>query len=208
MTGTLSYLDVSRETRKRLDIYAGLLRTWNPKVNLVAPSTMGDLWRRHFADSAQLYHLAPKAIDHWADLGAGGGFPGLVIAILAHDLTQDADTPLRVTLVESDARKSTFLRSVLRETGVAATVITDRIESVAPLGACVVSARALAPMTKLLGFASRHLSPSGTALLPKGQNWQNELREAQQTWQFGYRTDKSVVQENSVILSITGVSRV
>lgn len=204
MTGDFAGLDVSRETNERLQIYAKLLRTWNPKINLVAPSTIYDLWSRHFADSAQLYALAPEGFDHWVDFGSGGGFPGLVIAILAQERTGTS----RVTLIESDARKCAFLRTVLRETGVAATVITKRIEAVPPLSASVVSARALAPLSKLLEFAHLHLSETGVALLQKGQNWEKEMPDAKSAWQFGYQIDKSVVDANSVILSVTGVGRV
>lgn len=204
MTREIAGLNVSRETNERLQIYADLLRTWNPKINLVAPSTLDDLWSRHFTDSAQLLRLAPPAFDHWADLGSGGGFPGLVIAIL---LQESAEAP-QITLVESDARKSAFLRTVLHQTEVTASILTKRAEAVAPLKAAVVSARALAPLTKLLAFAHRHLASDGIALLPKGQNWEKELQEAQSAWQFSYRIDKSVLQENSVILSVTGVDRV
>lgn len=204
MTEELAGFDVSRETSERLDIYAKLLQTWNPKINLVAPSTIDDLWSRHFVDSAQLYGLAPENFDHWVDLGSGGGFPGLVIAILA----QEKSGTSRVTLVESDARKCAFLRTVLRETDVAATVITKRIEAVPPLVASVVSARALAPLSKLLEFSHLHLSEAGVALLQKGQNWEKEISDARSAWQFSYRIDKSVVDENSVILSVTGVGRV
>jgi 16S rRNA (guanine527-N7)-methyltransferase len=204
VTGDFAGLDVSRETNERLQIYAKLLRTWNPKINLVAPSTIDDLWSRHFADSAQLYALAPEGFDHWVDFGSGGGFPGLVIAILAQERTGTS----RVTLIESDARKCAFLRTVLRETGVAATVITKRIEAVQPLSTSVVSARALAPLSKLLEFAHLHLSETGVALLQKGQNWEKEMPDAKSAWQFSYRIDKSVVDENSVILSVTGVGRV
>jgi 16S rRNA (guanine527-N7)-methyltransferase len=204
VTRKFSDLNVSRETKERLDIYANLLRAWNPKINLVAPSTLDDMWSRHFVDSAQLYDLAPDPVDHWADLGSGGGFPGLVIAMLA----QDKESMPELTLVESDARKSAFLRTVLRETDVAASVLTKRVEQVEPLGADVVSARALAPMPKLLTYTHRHLASNGTALLSKGQNWEKELHEAQTTWRFSYRIDKSVVDKNSVILSVTGVGRV
>lgn len=204
MTRDLADPNVSRETNERLGIYAELLRIWNPKINLVAHSTLDDIWSRHFADSVQLLDLAPPLFDHWADLGSGGGFPGLVVAIHA----QDRNEKPRVTLVESDGRKAAFLRTVLRETGVTATVLTKRVEAVPPLGASVVSARALAPLNKLLAYTCRHLTKGGVALLPKGQNWEKEMREAQSTWQFSYRVTKSVLQEESVILSITGVGRV
>jgi len=195
--------DVSRETRERLSIYAALVQKWNPRINLVSRASLENLRARHIADSAQLHDLAPHPVAHWANLGSGGGFPGLVIAILA----QETGTPGRVTLVESDARKSAFLRTVIRETGIAATVLTRRIEAAAPLGADVLSARALADLATLLGHAVRHLAPGGTAIFPKGASWRQEIAEAQSKWQFISRVDKSRTDPDAVILHITGVSR-
>lgn len=203
MTGRPA-LHVSRETSARLERYAELLRKWNPRINLVARSTLPDLWARHFADSAQLLRLAPAPVAHWADLGAGAGFPGLVIAILAIE----TGSPARVTLVESDARKAAFLRSVIREIGVPAEVLTARIEEVPPLAADVISARALADLDTLLGYAVRHLASGGTALLPKGKTWQQELVAAQSKWHFRYRLAKSETEDGPVILRVAGVSRV
>jgi len=195
--------DVSRETRERLTTYATLVEKWTPRINLVSRASLPHLHARHFEDSAQLHALASHPVDHWADLGSGGGFPGLVIAILA----LETGSPARVTLVESDARKSAFLRTVIRETGAAATVVTERIEATAPLAADIVSARALADLSGLLGFADRHLAPDGTALFPKGATWQQELIEAQSKWQFVSGVDKSVTDPAAVILRVTGVSR-
>ena len=203
MTGALP-LDVSRETLDRLKQYAGLLRKWNPRINLVATSTLDDLWTRHIVDSAQLYDLAPHPTRHWVDIGSGGGFPGLVIAIMAID----AGSPTNVTLVESDARKSAFLRTVIRETGARASVITDRVENVAPLCADVLSARALADLPTLLAFAERHLAPGGKALFLKGQAWEKELSVAREAWNFDHQVAKSVTEDGPVILRISGVSRV
>jgi 16S rRNA (guanine527-N7)-methyltransferase len=195
--------DVSRETRERLSIYAALVEKWNPRINLVSRGSLDNLQSRHFEDSAQLHALAAHPVSHWADLGAGGGFPGLVIAILA----QETGSPARVTLVESDARKSAFLRTVIRETGLAVTVRTERIDTTEPLAADILSARALAGLPVLLGFAARHLAPAGTALFPKGATWQEELAQAQSNWQFAARVDKSMTDPAAVILRVTGVSR-
>jgi len=195
--------DVSRETEERLNTYVALLEKWTPRINLVSRASLPQLRTRHVADSAQLYELAPHPVGHWADLGSGGGFPGLVIAILA----RETGSPARVTLVDSDARKSAFLRTVIRETGAVATVRTERIEEAAPLGADVLSARALADLPKLLGFALRHLAPGGTALLPKGVTWREELEEAQRKWQFTHRVDTSRADPDAIILRVTGVSR-
>ena len=112
MADRLGTLVVSRETMDRLNTYSELLKKWNPKINLVSRFTLDDLWSRHMLDSAQIFSLADNKPDHWIDLGSGGGFPGLVIAILAKELMPN----LTVTLVESDQRKCAFLRTVSRET--------------------------------------------------------------------------------------------
>lgn len=195
--------DVSRETMERFEAYANLLQKWNPRINLVSKSTLPDLWTRHFEDSAQLFDLAPP-VDHWVDLGSGGGFPGLVIAILATEFA----TPKQITLVESDTRKATFLRQVLRETGANGQVISKRIEDIAPLQADVLSARALADLPTLCTFADQHLRPDGIALFPKGARWQEELDAARESWHFDCKSYPSVTEPSAVILKMKGLSRV
>jgi 16S rRNA (guanine527-N7)-methyltransferase len=197
-------LDVSRETAQRLAEYASLLRAWNSKINLVSKQTLGDLDSRHFADSAQLLAFAPPDATTWADLGSGGGFPGLVIAILAID----ARPALHVTLVESDQRKAVFLRTVSQRAGVPVTVIADRIEAIPPLKADVLSARALAPLPTLLDYANRHLSPTGTALFPKGANLRAEVDEALERWRFRCENLPSVTSPDGAILRIGEIHRV
>lgn len=197
-------LDVSRETAERLAEYAALLRAWNPRINLVSKQTLADLESRHFADSAQLLALAPPDATTWADLGSGGGFPGLVIAILA----AEARPALHVTLVESDQRKAVFLRTVAQRTGVPVTVLADRIESIPPLGTDVLSARALAPLTTLLDHAERHLRPNGTALFPKGANWRAEVDEALERWRFRCENLPSATSPDGAILRLGEIARV
>lgn len=196
-------LDVSRETIERLEIYLELLKKWNPAINLVAKSTIDDAWIRHFVDSAQVFKHAGEGWNTWADFGSGGGFPGAVIAILTNEIKPDA----QVTLVESDQRKSTFLRNVLRETGCRGDVVAKRIEAVPPLGADIISARALAGLTDLLGFAAQHGREDSTFLFPKGANWQKEVNEAQESWSFDYSAIKSNTDPSAVILKIGGVVR-
>lgn len=200
----LEGMDVSRETRERLKVYERLLTGWNPKINLVSPSTLPDLWARHFTDSAQLLKLAPEDARTWTDLGSGGGFPGLVIAILAHG----TDKPLDITLIESDQRKCAFLRTVLRETGITVTVTARRIEDARPGDSDVVSARALAPLDRLLGLVARHLGATGTALLPKGANWRNELAKARESWHFSCHANSSLTDRDAVVLQIGDLSHV
>ncbi|MBV7380076.1 16S rRNA (guanine(527)-N(7))-methyltransferase RsmG [Maritimibacter dapengensis] len=196
-------VDVSRETLERLEIYARLIERWNPKINLVSRRTLDDLWNRHFLDSAQVFDAAPLNASTWADLGTGGGFPGLIVAIMAADVRPD----LRVTCVESDSRKATFLRTVLRETGVSATVLNKRIEAVEPLAADVVSARALAPLPRLLDFADRHLAENGTALFSKGEGYEKEFQDALETWRFQVDKIPSRTNSEAVILRVGEIER-
>ncbi|MFC2969984.1 16S rRNA (guanine(527)-N(7))-methyltransferase RsmG [Acidimangrovimonas pyrenivorans] len=200
----LAQRPVSRETLARLECYAALLEKWNGAINLVSKSTLAQLWTRHFLDSAQIFDLKPEGARSWADLGSGGGFPGLVIAILA----AEAAPELRVTLVESDIRKATFLSTVARETGVQVEVRPERIEALAPLGADAVSARALAPLDDLLGYAARHLAPEGRAIFLKGAAHAQEIEEALAHWRFDVQKHPSKTDPKAVILSIGGLARV
>lgn len=194
-------LDVSRETFERLEIYVALLRKWSPRINLVSNSTLEDAWDRHIRDSLQVLRAAGNQSGTWVDLGTGGGFPGLVVA-----LCQPQDTHL--TLIESDNRKATFLRTVLRETNTEAQVIAKRIEQAPAQDADIVSARALAPLPELLDLALCHLKPSGTALLPKGITWKNEIAAAQKSFSFQWESITSETQNGAVILRIGDIYRV
>ena len=208
MTGdvdrVLGDLNVSRETSDRLRLLADLLVKWNPKINLVSRSTLETLWTRHILDSAQIFSLIPHPVAHWVDIGSGGGFPGLVIAILA----AESDSEQKTTLIESDQRKCAFLRTVLRETSVPATVISKRIEAAEPQRADVLSARALADLSQLCAFAERHLQPKGTALFPKGVTWQKELHKAEESWSFVYDVVTSKSEPEAVILKLGDIRRV
>lgn len=206
MTGFARFVDrsVSRETILRLEAYEELIRRWTPRINLVSSGTLDDLWSRHFADSAQLLDLAPKWASHWADLGSGGGFPGLVIAILAAEARPELET----TLVESDQRKAAFLTTAARALGLSVEVLPERIESLPPIGADVLSARALGPLDTLLRHAQRHLAADGVALLPKGARVDAELAHALEHWRFSYQKEPSKTDATGVVLIIGGISRV
>lgn len=192
--------NVSRETVDKLSVYHDLLLKWSPRINLVAKNTLPDAWNRHIVDSAQLVIAIPEQCSTWADLGSGAGFPGLVIAILRPDI--------KVTLIESDARKAAFLRSALRETGTEATVLTQRIEDAKPQNADIISARALAPLPDLLEFALRHLKPTGTALFQKGRQFQTEIDAALETWRFRCETLPSRTSKGAALLRLTEIARV
>lgn len=194
---------VSRETIARLEIYETLLRKWQASINLVAPSTLDEIWNRHFWDSAQLVPLAPNAVK-WLDLGSGAGFPGLVVAILL------ADRPgFAMRLVESDQRKSIFLREVIRATGAPATVHTVRIEQfVWPEGEPlpdVVSARALAALPKLLGWASSFWGKATIGLFLKGQGASAELTESAKDWIFESEAIASQSDPSGTVLKLWGL---
>ena len=195
---------VSRETLERLEVYEALLIKWNAAINLVSPQTLSQVWSRHFLDSAQIFDLSPPDTRHWADLGSGGGFPGMVVAILAKEHRPD----MQVSLVESDQRKSAFLGTVARTLDLSVHIHPKRIEQLAPLQADILSARALASLTQLFAFSERHLSPDGTALFSKGIRWREELAEAQKTWSFSYDAVPSRTDADAVILKIEGLKRV
>ena len=196
--------NVSRETTDRLETYRQLLLRWNPKINLVSKSTLADAWKRHMVDSAQIFELAPENARLWADFGSGGGFPGAVVAIMALEKSPD----MAITLVESDQRKAAFLRTVIRETGAKAAVLARRVEQVDPLSANVVSARALAPLTALLGFAETHMATGGTAIFPKGATADKEIAVALESWRFDCEKIPSETDESGLILRIGDIERV
>lgn len=191
---------VSRETAERLEALAALVVKWNPAINLVAPGSLPALWDRHIADSLQLAALAPGP-RLWADLGSGGGFPGLVVAAALAETAPAA----RVVLVESDVRKAAFLRTAAQAMGLAVTVHAARAEALAALGADVVSARALAPLPSLLPLVRRHLARDGIALLPKGARHAEEVREARAAFRFALTTHPSVTAPDGVILQIAEI---
>ena len=170
---------VSREIEARLDRYVELLRDWQAKTNLVAPSTLPHLWTRHIADSLQLVSLAPSA-KHWADLGSGGGFPGVVLACA---LAETAGA--KVHLVERNAKKAAFLREAVRVTSAPGVVhladIVDTVDRFAGHADCV-TARALAPLNQLIGFAEPMIRKGAKALFLKGQDVEAELTEATKYW--------------------------
>ena len=148
-----------------------LLRRWQAKINLVSAATLDEIWLRHFADSAQVHAAAPH-VRRWADLGSGAGFPGLMTALLLKS-TPDAV----VHLIESDQRKAGFLRAVSRETGAPAVIHAGRIESVLPNLAEIggVSARALAPLSRLVQLAEAPLEKGAIGVFLKGEEWRDEL---------------------------------
>jgi 16S rRNA (guanine527-N7)-methyltransferase len=190
---------VSRETLLRLDAYAGLLREWSARINLIGGNTLGDLWRRHFLDSAQLLAHLPAGTQSLVDLGSGAGFPGLVLAILG--------VP-GVELVEADARKCAFLREAARVAAAPVIIRNARIEAVPPHVVDVVTARGCAPLDRLLPLAQRFIGPDTLCLFPKGEKAGQELTAARQAWTMDVTCHDSRTDKRGVILRMKRVTRV
>ena len=190
-------LTVSRETLDRLHAYAALLDKWTAAINLVSAADRAHFWTRHIEDSLRLIPLIPPGVARGIDLGSGAGLPGLVLAIA---------TGIPFELVESDRRKAIFLQEAARITAAPVQVHAARIETLALAPAALVTARALAPLNILLGYAAPLLAPGGTALLPKGANAAAEVAQARQDWDMQVEEHASPGQPG-VILAVTGVRR-
>ncbi len=191
--------NVPRETLRRLETYLALLRHWQQRINLVAASTLADPWRRHLLDSAQLVPLLPEGSRRIADLGAGAGFPGLPMALMA-------PRPLDVLLIESDTRKCAFLAEAIRATGAPARVVCARIEAAPVHDMDVVVARACAPLAKLLGLAQPLLAPGGRALFLKGRRAEEELTAAREAWTMTLARHQSRTDPDSTIFEASDIT--
>lgn len=197
----LNGVRVSRETQARLQHFIELFQKWAKTINLVAPSTIEDVWRRHIADSAQIFQLHPQP-GQWLDLGSGGGFPGIVTAIFLAEQGEG-----HVDLVESSQKKAAFLRVCLRECEARGAVHAVRIEE-APKTihhADIVSARALAELDLLFEYISPWAERNRNIrlLLHKGRDYEREVEKARGRWQFDLVKHSSVVERDSVILDVT-----
>ena len=193
-----SALDVSRETLERLRAFESLLRQWQKTINLVSARTLDDVWRRHFLDSGQLCRLISNA-ETIADIGSGGGFPGLVVAIMSG---------AHVTLVEADNRKAAFLREASRITSAHTEVIAGRAEAVAATPADAVTGRAVAPLAKLLHLAEPLIRPGGRCYFLKGSNVEDELTDAKQLWDINCDLVQSLSDPTGAIVCVKEFHRV
>ena len=189
---------VSRETLGLLETYAELLVKWQRAINLVSRDSLDDLWRRHMLDSAQLFPLLPPQAKRLVDLGSGAGFPGMVLSAMG---VPD------VHFVESDARKCAFLREASRVLGVSPHIHTRRLEEMHPIKADVVTARALAPLSDLLGLAERFLEPHSICLFLKGRGVEEELTRATETWNMKVTRQPSASDPSGTILRLEHVHR-
>jgi 16S rRNA (guanine527-N7)-methyltransferase len=196
--GFAEIVPVSRETLARLEAYADLLTRWSVRINLVGRDALVDLWRRHILDSAQLQAFVPNDARNLIDLGTGAGLPGLVLAILGAP---------RVELVEADSRKCAFLREAARITEVDVTIRSCRIQAVPPHPVDVVTARACAPLDRLLGLAEPFLAPDAECLFLKGERVEEELTLARKHWTMTVSACQSRSDPRGVILRLQQVAR-
>jgi 16S rRNA (guanine527-N7)-methyltransferase len=196
--GFAELFSVSRETLARLEAYAALLTQWSARINLIGRDTVGDLWRRHILDSAQLRPFVTERARSMIDLGTGAGFPGLVLAILGVS---------GVELVEADSRKSAFLREAMRIAEVDVMLRPCRIEAVPPHRVDVVTARACAPLDRLLGLAEPFLAPDSECLFLKGERVEEELTLARKDWTMLASQYQSRSDPRGVVLRLQQVVR-
>ncbi len=200
--------DVSRESCARLSLYVDELTHWQKRINLIGPGTLPQIWVRHVADGLQLLPLLEGGgYAQLVDLGSGGGVPGLVVALALH-----GHTDMEVVLVESNAKKAAFLRHVVRKTGICATILNTRIEhldvdSLSCDMRTAVSARALAPLPKLLDMAAPLLQRGATGFFLKGQDVDEELTQATRYWRLRTQSYPSVTDPGGVILKVEEIGR-
>lgn len=189
---------VPRETLERLAIFVDLVLRWTDRINLIARADRDLIWDRHVLDAAQLQPLIPSTTTMGIDLGSGGGFPGIVLAVL---------TGLTFHLIEADQRKAAFLREAARATAAAVQVHAMRIEQAQLPPAELVTARALAPLPRLLPMVVRFVAPDGVALLPKGRGATAELTEAAREWHMDVKRVASRTRPDGTILCIRNLRR-
>ena len=194
--------DVSRETLADYQAWHALLLKWNRKINLVSPTALNDFWRRHALDSWQIWPHVPDGAEKFIDLGSGAGFPGLSMAIGCK-----AKNKGHVTLVESAGKKTSFLRTAIREIGLPAKATSERAESMEPQSFDVVTARAFAPLPRLLAYAQPFWGEGTIGLFLKGEAAEEELTLASKTWQYDVETIPSLSDATGQLLKITELRR-
>jgi len=195
----LTDLDVPRETLMALKAFEGLLKVENARHNLVSATSLDDFWSRHIADSAQLIHFAPAEASSWLDLGSGAGFPGLIVALLLQRA--------KVTLVESRRLRIEFLRQAAQLLSVDVEIIGADVTKVPSRPFDVISARAFAPLNKLLTAGLRFSTPATVWILPKGRNAKSELEAASASWQGDFRLEPSRTDDEAQIIVASEVRR-
>ncbi len=192
---------VSRETIERVDAFVAVLDEWRKKINLIGPGEGKHLWRRHILDSLQLVQFIPESARSLADLGTGGGFPGVVLACALHD------RKVVVSLVEKSVRKAEFLEAAVAELGLNAVVLNQRIEDTSANKNDVVTARALAPLPKLMTLTEGWLARDGLAIVVKGRDVDKELIHTRETWTFDLEARPSLSGPDGQVLLISNLTK-
>ena len=191
-------LNVSRETLKSFCEYEALLSKWNKKINLVSQNTLARLWNRHFLDSGQIINHVDALGKKWVDVGAGAGFPGLVVALLLRDRKIDCD----MVLVEKNTNKVFFLNEVIRKLNLNVKVVNKNVDTIEPLNADIFTARAFSELKKLIELAFRHRKERGICLFLKGENYRFELDKTLNYWFFDYDIFDSVSNSSGKIIRV------
>lgn len=200
-TDTSSF-GVSRETDEKLRAFAEAVRRWTRAINLVSEATVEAIWQRHVLDALQLIKFAPLRAERWCDMGSGAGFPGIVIAIV----NQERDPGCDHILIESDSRKAAFLTLQAKALGLTCEVVCERLENATPVSADVISARALAPLPKLLSYALRHAGPRPIFIFPKGKGAEAEVELSRREFNFDVAFHQSETDPQGAILVITNLA--
>ena len=183
-------------TWEKLDAFVNMIRVWNVGVNLVAKSTLEDVWSRHILDAAQLFGFRPPGNLRWLDVGSGAGLPGMVLAIMSEADACDHE----FILVEANTRRAEFLKMVVRELGMNVSIVSLRVEQCAPVEADIVTARAVADIDKLVKLFLPHLTSGGCAILPKGRSYRREIQLASRHWKFSWQAFPSLTSTDGMIV--------
>ncbi len=197
-TDVIESLNVSRETIKSFSEYETILSKWNQKINLVSPKTLADLWVRHFLDSGQIINHVDASGKKWVDVGAGAGFPGLVVALLLRDRKIDCD----IVLVEKNTRKVFFLNEVIRKLNLNVKVVNNNVDTIEPLNADILTARAFSELKNLIELSVRHRKKRGVSLFLKGENYRLELDKTLNYWFFDYDIFDSLSNSSGKIIRV------
>tara|TARA_B100000963_G_scaffold98167_1_gene84796 strand:- start:630 stop:1250 length:621 start_codon:yes stop_codon:yes gene_type:complete len=197
-TDVIESLNVSRETIDSLSEYEALLFKWNQKINLVSTNTLADLWVRHFLDSGQIVNHVDASGKKWVDMGAGAGFPGLVVALLLRDKGIDCD----IILVEKNTKKVFFLNEVIRKLNLNVKVVNNNVDTIEPLNADILTARAFSELKKLIELSVRHRKERGVSLFLKGENYRLELDKTLNYQFFDYDIVDSLSDSSGKIIRV------
>lgn len=191
-------MNVSRETKEKLVHYVSLLEKWNKSINLIAPSTVSDIWHRHIEDSLQMLPLLPSKPTEILDIGSGAGLPGIIISL---------STDHKVTLVDSDKKKGLFLKEIRRHLNASYDIICDRAENIPHQKYGIVTSRACANLSGLLALSHPFLEEKSFCLFHKGKNYSKEVEEAEKKWLFDLEITPSTTDIDAALLKLSNIQR-